>query len=74
MVNMTLSIPEELHIKMKHFSDIKWTQIARRAIESRVKDLETLEKITLKSKLTKKDVEDIGKKIKLAATKKFMEQ
>lgn len=39
---------------------------------SKIKDLETLEKIASKSKLTQKDVEEIGKKLKLSATKKFM--
>lgn len=73
MVNMTLALPEELHSKMKQFSDIKWTEVARKAIENKVKDLETLEKLVSKSKLTQKDVEEIGKKIKASAAKKFME-
>ncbi len=74
MVNMTLAMSEELHSKMKHFPEIKWTQIARKAIENKIKDLETLEKITSKSKLTQKDVETIGKKVKLAAMKRFMNE
>ena len=36
----------------------------RRAIEQRVDDLEILENIASKSKLTKKDAEEISKKIK----------
>ena len=73
MVNMTLALPEEIHSKMKHFSEIKWTEIARKAIENKLKDLEMLEKLASKSKLTQKDVEDFGKKIKQEATKKFMQ-
>lgn len=65
MVNMTLAVPEELHIRMKHFSEIRWTEIVRKAIEGKVKDLETLEKITSKSKLTQKDADNIGKKLRL---------
>jgi hypothetical protein len=38
MVNMTLSIPEDLHKKMKEKSDIKWSEVARRAFESRIKE------------------------------------
>ncbi len=71
MTNMTLSIPEELHKKMKQMSEVKWSEIARRAIEERINDLEIMNKIASKSKLTKKDVEEIGKKIKRAAAKKF---
>ncbi len=71
MVNMTLAIPEQLHQKMEHFSEIKWTEVARRAIEKKVADLEFLDKIASKSKLTLKDVEEIGNKIKSAAAKRF---
>jgi len=73
MTNMTLSIPEELHRKMKKFSEIRWSEIARIAIERRVNDLEVMDKIASKSKLTKKDVEEISKKIKRAAAKRFDE-
>ena len=68
---MTLSIPEELHKKMKQMSEVKWSEIARRAIEERINDLEIMNKIASKSKLTKKDVEEISEKIKRAAAKRF---
>lgn len=71
MVNMTLSIPKELHEKMKCMSEIKWSEIARRAIEERINDLETMNRIASKNKLTKKDVEEISKKIKRSAAKRF---
>ena len=70
---MTLSIPKELHEKMKGMSEIRWSEIARRAIEERINDLETMNRIASKSKLTKKDVEEISKKIKSGMTKKFYE-
>ena len=71
MVNITLSVSEELHKKMKEMKEIRWSEIARRAIEQRINDLETMDRIASKSKLTKKDVEEISKKIKRAATKRF---
>jgi len=73
MVNMTLSIPEDLMKKMKNFSEIRWSEIARRAIEQRVNDLEVMNKIASKSKLTAKDIAEISKKIKTSAAKKFNE-
>ena len=60
---MTLAIPDELHKKMKQFSDIKWAEIARGAIQQRIEDLEVMNRIASKSKLTKKDVDEISKKI-----------
>lgn len=41
MVNMTLAIPKEIHEKMKQHSEIKWTEIAREAIQKKLTILET---------------------------------
>ena len=70
MPNMTLSIPEELHKKMKNMSDIRWSEIARRAIEQRMNDLEIMNKITSKSKFTEKDIKELSDKIKRGIAKK----
>ena len=48
MPNITLSVSEELHKKMKGFSEIRWSEIARKAIEQRINDLETMERIASK--------------------------
>jgi len=71
MTNLTLAIPEELSKKMKLFSEVRWSQIARQAIEKKVEDLEIMHKIASKSKLTKQDVEEFSKRIKTSAAKKF---
>lgn len=73
MPNITLSIPKELHEKMKQMNDLRWSEIARRAIEERVNDLEEMNKIAAKSKLTREDVEELSKKIKRAAAIRFNE-
>ncbi len=70
MANMTLSIPDELHKKMKKMSEIRWSEVARRAIEQRINDLETLNKITAKSKATQKDIDEISEKIKKGIAKR----
>ena len=33
-----MAIPKELHDKMKKHSEIKWTEIARQAIEEKAKE------------------------------------
>lgn len=73
MPNITLSVPEELMRKMKLFKEIKWSEVARRSIAERISDLETMDKIASKSKLTKKDVEEIGEKIKSRMARRFYE-
>lgn len=64
MVNITLSLPEVLHRSMKRHSDINWSEVARRAIEVRIRDLELLDKITAKSRLTTEDVMELDEVIK----------
>ncbi len=71
MANMTLSIPNEIHQSMKHFSEIRWSEVARKAIIEKIETLELAEKLAKKSQLTKKDVEDFNKKIKNLASKRF---
>ncbi len=43
MVNITLSIPKEIYLKMKQFPEFKWSEIARNAIKEKINDAELLE-------------------------------
>ena len=72
MTNITLSIPDELKKKMEKYPEVKWSQVARKAIEEKVKDLELLDRLTRNSKLTDKDVEEISKFINEKMTKKVL--
>lgn len=60
MVNVTLAVPEELHKVMKRHPEIKWSEVARQAMWEYAKKLELLDEITSKSKLSEKDVLEIG--------------
>ena len=64
MPNVTLAIPEELHTQMKRHSDIRWSEVVRKSIAAKVEMLDMMDKIAKKSKLTKKDVDEISHKIK----------
>jgi hypothetical protein len=72
MGNITLSIPNDVHKEMKNFSEIRWSEVARKAIISRLDTLKIAEKLAKKSKITKSDIEDFSKKIKTSATKRFL--
>ncbi len=63
MTNVTLAIPEDLHTKMKEHSEIRWSEVVRKTIAEKVEMLEAMDTLTKKSKLTKKDVEEIAHKI-----------
>ena len=69
---MTLSMPDEVQKKMKRFSEIKWSEVARKAIIEKLESLFLADKLAQKSKLTEKDVEEFSKKIKSAATQRFV--
>ena len=40
MPNITLSIPDELYRKMKQYSEIKWSEVVRKAIVDYMRKLE----------------------------------
>ena len=73
MGNMTLSIPNEVQHEMRHFSEVKWSEVARKAIIEKLGALRFAERLASKSKLTQKDVDDFNKKIKSSASKRFLE-
>ncbi len=73
MANITLSIPDEVQKEMKHFSEVRWSEVARKAILERLETLRLAERLAKKSKLTEKDINDFSKKIKSAVAKRFLD-
>ncbi len=63
MPNVTLSIPKDLHTKMKKHSEIRWSEVIRRTISEKIEDLELINRIASRSKLTQNDVDEISRKI-----------
>lgn len=64
MVNVTVTIPEELRTKLKKHDEVNWSAVIRKALQEHLRNIEIAEAIAQKSKLTKKDAEEISKKIK----------
>ncbi len=60
MANITLSLPEELYHKLKNHPEIRWSEVARKAIQQYLDELELLDKLTTKSQLTDDDVRDLS--------------
>jgi metal-responsive CopG/Arc/MetJ family transcriptional regulator len=44
MVNLTVSIPEELYRKMKKYSEVRWSEVVRKALAEYVGRLEVMER------------------------------
>lgn len=71
MVNMTLSVPEDLHKEMGIHTEIRWSDVARQAFEKKIQELHWMDQILSKSTLTEKDAEEIGHAIKREMRKRF---
>lgn len=71
MVNMTLAIPKDLHEKMKQHSEIKWSEVARKAIREYASKLEILDKMVAESKLKEADIDEIDHVVKAAILKHY---
>lgn len=57
MANMTMAVPDELQAKMKKHSEIKWTEVARHAFETKISLLEA-EKNPLRTYAYKRLIEE----------------
>ena len=64
MPNMTLSLPEDIYKIVKTHKEIRWSEIARRAIEDYAKKVALLNAMTAKSELTEEDIMVLDEKIK----------
>ena len=64
MPNMTLSLPEDVYKIVKTHKEVRWSEIARRAIEDYAKKVALLNAMTAQSELTEDDVMELDKKIK----------
>jgi hypothetical protein len=73
VANITLSVPNEIHKRMKHFSEVKWSEVARKAIIEKIEMMTLAEKLAQKSELTEQDVKEFSKKIKSSAAKRFIQ-
>ena len=71
MPNITLAIPEDLHTRMREHSEIRWSEVVRKSILQKIEDLDVMDKLTVKSKLTQRDVDTIASKINGAVARKL---
>jgi metal-responsive CopG/Arc/MetJ family transcriptional regulator len=44
LVNVTVSVPEDLYEKMKKYSEVRWSEVVRRALMEYVGRLEVVER------------------------------
>ena len=71
MPNITLSVPHELHRKMKRHPEVKWSEVVRRVIAEKIRDLEAMNRITARSLLTPDDVDELDHILKAALLRRY---
>ena len=70
---MTLSIPEEIYHIVKSHKEIRWSEIARKAISDYAKKLALMDAVLGDSELTEKEVMKLDKKLKKGIHKHYLE-
>lgn len=73
MGTLSVSVPDELKEKMDSMEEINWSAVARKAFEEKVKQIEIIQTLAKKSRLSKKDAHEIAAEINKNVSKKFKE-
>ena len=71
MTMVSVCVPDELKGKMNAFSEINWSEVARKAFSQKVKDMEFLEYFRKDSELTEEDALRLGREVNAAVAKKY---
>ncbi len=69
MANITLAIPEDLRDELKKHKEVNWSGVIRKAMQDHLRKIKIADAIANKSKLTKKDVEELSDLIKSGIAK-----
>ena len=70
VVNITLSIPEDLKKKMDSFIEINWSAVAREAFKEKISDLEFLKKFKEQSDLSEEEAIKLGRELNKKLSKR----
>lgn len=71
MVNITLSVPDEMKKEMEEFPEMNWSVIARQAFKHRIMLLKKFKEFSRESILTEDDAIRLGKEVNKAVSKKY---
>jgi hypothetical protein len=71
MPNMTLSLPEDVYRIVKAHNEVRWSEIARRAIEDYAKKIALMNAMTHESELSEEDIIALDHKVKAGIQKHY---
>jgi len=61
---MTFAVPEALHKEMRRHRDVRWSEIARRALAREISRLHIYDRLFADSRLTEADAVELGRAIR----------
>ena len=73
MTNITVTLPDELKKELKKHKEVNWSAVIRKAIFEHLRNVRIAEAIAQKSKLTKKDADEISRMMKKELAEEFNE-
>lgn len=71
MPNMTLSLPEDVYRIVKAHNEVRWSEIARRAIEDYAKKIALMNAMTQESELSEDDIMALDHTVKAGIRKHY---
>ncbi|TLZ69732.1 MAG: DUF4256 domain-containing protein [Methanobacteriota archaeon] len=71
MPNITLSLPEDLHRKMRRHPEVKWSEVVRRILADKIRALEAMDRMVSRSILTPEDVAEFDHILKEALLRRY---
>jgi len=69
--NITLSLPEDLHRKMRRHPEVKWSEVVRRILADKIRALEAMDRMVSRSILTPEDVAEFDHILKEALLRRY---
>ncbi len=71
MPNITLAVPKDLHRKMRAHPEVKWSEVVRRVLAQRIRDLERMDRLARRSSLTGEDVDQLDHLVKEGLRRRY---
>jgi hypothetical protein len=73
MSSLTLAVDEDLKERMDDHPEINWSHVARQSIESKLDDLELMNRLADGIDLSEEDIDEIAAEINRRATERAMD-
>lgn len=74
MVEITISIPEDISIEFDKISKEAWQLLFSRFVKSKLDELRKIEAIISKSKATEKQISELAEEVGLEITKRLLKE